>query len=118
GWISTLIGVFPKTSPGYTGFTIARYAICLAIMLPATFCAGMTLPLITRILYRNGANEAAIGEVYAANTAGSIVGVQLAGLALLPALGLKLLVIAGGGLDVATGLVLLYIALPRGATSR
>src|SRR5205085_8461888 len=63
-WISTLIGVFHKTSAGYVGFTIARYAICLAVMLPATFCAGMTLPLITRILYHNG-RESAIGEVYA-----------------------------------------------------
>lgn len=118
GWISMLIGVFAKTSAGYAGFTIARYAICLAVMLPATFCAGMTLPLITRILYRDGANEAAIGEVYAANTAGSIVGVQLAGLALLPFLGLKLLVIAGGALDVAIGLVLLYVALRRAVTPR
>ena len=117
-WIAKFIDLFAKTSAGYAGFTIARYGICLAVMLPATFCAGMTLPLITRILYHDGANEAAIGEVYAANTAGSIVGVQLAGLALLPVLGLKLLVIAGGALDVAIGLVLLYIALPRGATSR
>ncbi|PYP49548.1 MAG: spermidine synthase, partial [Gemmatimonadetes bacterium] len=116
-WISTLIGVFPKTSAGYVGFTIARYAICLAVMLPATFCAGMTLPLITRILYRDG-REAAIGEVYAANTAGSIVGVQLAGLVLLPVLGLKLLLIAGAALDVAIGLLLMYVALPRRTASR
>ncbi|HMI46215.1 MAG TPA: fused MFS/spermidine synthase, partial [Gemmatimonadaceae bacterium] len=117
-WISTLIGVFPKTSGGYAGFTMARYAICLAVMLPATFCAGMTLPLITRILYHDGANESAIGEVYAANTAGSIVGVQLAGLALLPVLGVKLLVITGAAVDVAIGLVLLYVALRRAVTPR
>jgi spermidine synthase len=116
-WISDLIDVFPKTSSGYVGFTIARYMICLAVMLPATFCAGTTLPLITRILYRNG-KEAAIGEVYAANTAGSIVGVQLAGLLLLPILGLKLLLVSGAALDVAIGLILLYVALPRGAASR
>src|SRR5256714_3652290 len=116
-WISTLIGVFEKTSAGYVGFTIARYAICLIIMLPATFCAGMTLPLITRILYRDG-REAAIGEVYAANTTGSIVGVQLAGLVLLPLLGLKLLLIAGAALDVAIGLILMYVALPRRTASR
>ena len=30
-------------------------AVCLAVMLPATFCAGMTLPLITRTLYVRGA---------------------------------------------------------------
>ncbi|MFL5483199.1 MAG: fused MFS/spermidine synthase [Gemmatimonadaceae bacterium] len=118
GWISDLIDVFAKTSPGYTGFTIARYGICLVIMLPATFCAGMTLPLITRILYRNGANEAAIGEVYSANTAGSIVGVVLAGLVLLPLLGVKFLLIAGAAIDVAVGLVLLFIAIPRETSSR
>ncbi len=118
GWISDLIDVFAKTSPGYTGFTIARYGICLVIMLPATFCAGMTLPLITRILYRNGANEAAIGEVYSANTAGSIVGVILAGLLLLPLLGVKFLLIAGAAIDVAVGLALLFIAIPRKTPSR
>ncbi|HKR09975.1 MAG TPA: fused MFS/spermidine synthase, partial [Gemmatimonadaceae bacterium] len=116
-WISDLIDVFSKTSRGYAGFTIARYGICLVIMLPATFCAGMTLPLITRILYRNG-REASIGEVYAANTAGSIVGVQLAGLALLPILGLKLLLIAGGALDVVIGLMLLIVALPPRSSAR
>jgi spermidine synthase/MFS family permease len=116
-WIANLIVFFPKTSSGYVEFTMARYAICLAIMLPATFCAGTTLPLITRILYRNG-KESAIGEVYAANTAGSIVGVQLAALLLLPVLGLKLLLISGAALDVAIGLILLYVALPRSASSR
>ncbi|MGZ3500823.1 MAG: fused MFS/spermidine synthase [Gemmatimonadaceae bacterium] len=115
-WISTLIRLFAKTSAGYAGFTIARYGICLVVMLPATFCAGMTLPLITRILYHDGAHEAAIGEVYAANTAGSIVGVQLAGLALLPLLGVKFLVISGAALDVAIGLVLLYVAFRRAVT--
>jgi len=118
GWISDLIDVFAKTSPGYAGFTIARYGICLVIMLPATFCAGMTLPLITRILYRNGAHEAAIGEVYSANTAGSIVGVILAGLVLLPLLGVKFLLIAGAAIDVAIGLMLLFIAIPRSSASR
>lgn len=118
GWISHLMGLFAKTSAGYSGFTVARYGICLAIMLPATFCAGTTLPLITRSLYRNGANEAAIGDVYATNTAGSIVGVQLAGLVLLPVIGLKMLVVAGGALDVAVGLMLLYVAVPRAEASR
>ena len=118
GWLSDLLDVFAKTSPGYAGFTIARYAICLVIMLPATFCAGMTLPLITRILYRNGTNEAAIGDVYASNTAGSIIGVQLAGLILLPAIGVKFLLIGGAGLDVVIGLILLYIALPQSTKVR
>ena len=64
-------------------------------MLPATFCAGMTLPLITDALLRRGAGEAAIGQVYAANTLGAIAGVLLAVHIGLPLLGLKGTLIAG-----------------------
>lgn len=118
GWTATLLATFTKTAEGYLGYTVARYAICVLIMLPATFCAGITLPLITRTLYRSGAGERAIGEVYATNTAGSIVGVQLAGLVLMPALGLKLLLGAGAALDVLLGLALLYASARRPGASR
>ena len=74
-WIAALLSTFARTDLGYAGFTVARYALCLlVIMLPATFCAGMTLPLITRTLLRAGRGERAIGAVYGWNTLGSIVG--------------------------------------------
>src|SRR6185295_3193022 len=76
-------------------------------MLPATFCAGMTLPLLTRALLGTGSGERAIGAVYGWNTLGSIVGVVVAGLALLPWLGLKGLLLSGAALDMAIGVVLL-----------
>ena len=47
-WTASLLATFAPTDAGYAGFTIARYTICLIIMLPATFCAGMTFP--TRIV--------------------------------------------------------------------
>src|SRR5262249_47828180 len=106
-WIAALIGTFSPTDAGYTGFTLARYAICLAVMLPATFCAGMTLPLITRTLLRLRAAERAIGAFYAWNTLGSIVGVIRAGLILLPALGLHALLIVGALVDIGIGVLLL-----------
>ena len=79
-WIASLLTTFARNDAGYIGFTIARYGLCLAIMLPATFCAGMTLPLITRILLEKGSGERAIGAVYAWNTLGSILGVVRGGL--------------------------------------
>jgi spermidine synthase len=106
-WIAALLGTFARTDSGYTGFTIARYGLCLAVMLPATFCAGMTLPLITQTLLKNGSGERAIGTVYAWNTLGSIIGVVLGGLVLLPLIGLKLMLIVGAALDMAIGLLLL-----------
>lgn len=112
-WIASLMTTFAKTDPGYVGFTAARYALCLVIMLPATFCAGMTLPIITRTLIRSGEGEAAIGRVYAWNTLGSIVGVALGGLVLLPLIGVKAMLVAGAALDMAIGVLLVLRSTDR-----
>ncbi|MFL5493271.1 MAG: spermidine synthase [Gemmatimonadales bacterium] len=107
GWIASLLGTFARNDAGYDAFAIARYALCLVIMLPATFCAGMTLPLITRTLLGTGSGERAIGAVYAWNTLGSILGVAVGGLVLLPLIGLKTMLIAGAAIDMAIGALLL-----------
>ena len=107
GWIGVLVKTFTRTDTGYTGFTLAKYALCLLVMFPATFCAGMTLPLITRTLLSNQSGERAIGAVYAWNTLGSIVGVALGGLVLLPLIGLKSMLMAGAAIDMGIGLLLL-----------
>jgi spermidine synthase len=106
-WIAVLVRTFTRSDAGYTGFNLARYALCLLVMFPATFCAGMTLPLITRTLLVNGSGERAIGAVYAWNTLGSIIGVVLGGLVLLPAIGLKSMLLVGAGLDMVIGVILL-----------
>ena len=106
-WTASLLSTFTRTDSGYVGFTVVRYGLCLLIMLPATFCAGMTLPLITRTLLANGSGERAIGAVYSWNTLGSIVGVVFGGLVLLPLIGLKAMLIAGAILDMSIGVLLL-----------
>jgi spermidine synthase len=96
-----------RTEAGYLLFNLSGAALAALVMLPATFCAGMTLPLLTAALFRRGAGEAAIGQVYAANTLGAIAGVLIAVHIGLPLLGLKGTLIAGAAIDVALGLVLL-----------
>ena len=91
--------------------------ICLTVMLPATICAGMTLPLITRFLMRGANGERALGRVYGVNTLGSIAGVALAALVLLPLLGLKWMIVCGAAIDVALGVWLLAVER-RGARDR
>jgi len=110
GWAASFISALKITDGGYDLFTVARYVACLVVMLPSTFCAGMTLPLITRMLMRRGDGERAIGIVYASNTLGSIVGVVLAGLVLLPLVGLKVLLVSGAAVDMALGVVLLRVS--------
>jgi spermidine synthase len=111
-WMAALLNALDSTDGGYRLFSVARYAFCLAVMLPATFCAGITLPLITRILLGAGAGEEAVGRVYAVNTLGSILGAALAGLLLMPLLGLKWLLVVGALTDVGLGF---YLAAQVGA---
>src|SRR5262245_21727049 len=115
GWIAELLQIFTRTPAGYDGFNLARYALCLAVMLPTTFCAGMTLPLLTKCGLTNGWGERALGWVYSVNTLGSILGVGLAGLLLLPLLGLRALLILGAGLDLALGVLVFGYAPPSRA---
>jgi spermidine synthase len=97
-----------RTETGYTLFNLSGAAVSALVMLPATFCAGMTLPLITGALLRRGAGESAIGRVYAANTLGAIAGVLAAVHFGLPVLGLKGTLLAGAAIDVALGILLLF----------
>lgn len=101
-----LVAILPKDDLGYLVFNLSSYGIAIAVMLPATFCAGMTLPLITFKLLREGHGEKSIGGVYAANTVGAIIGVFFAIHIGFPVLGLKGLLAVGCGLDVALGLFL------------
>ena len=105
--VAYLVQTLRERPDGYALFNLSRYALCLAIMLPSTVAAGMTLPVITGTLLRRGAGERSIGQVYGVNTIGSVVGAGVAGLLGLPWLGLKGLLIAGAALDVALGVWLL-----------
>ncbi|MFN2399019.1 MAG: fused MFS/spermidine synthase [Gemmatimonadaceae bacterium] len=109
-WTEKLLSTIGPTDQGYTAFTLARYIFCLAVMLPSTFFAGITLPLITRALLVSEKGERAIGTVYAVNTLGSIAGVMLAGLLLMPLIGLKMLLILGATIDMGFGVLLMRMA--------
>lgn len=108
GFMRWLVETLPKTDAGYLQFNLASHAIALAIMLPATFLAGTTLPLITYTLVKAGRGEGSIGAVYAANTVGAIAGVIFAVHVGLPFLGLQNVIVVGAALDMALGIWLLW----------
>lgn len=108
-WVGWTIESVAKTDGGYLLFNGATALISIAIMLPAAFFAGTTLPLFTVVLLRNGQGERSIGRVYAWNTLGSILGVFLAIHILIPILGLKLTLCIAALIDLAIGLVLLRL---------
>jgi spermidine synthase len=105
--MESLMKGLARNETGYFFFNLGGAGVAALVMLPATFFAGMTLPLLTGALLRRGAGEAAIGQVYAANTLGAIAGVVFAVHAGLPLLGLKGTLLAGALVDAALGLLLL-----------
>jgi len=107
-----IVKTLPKTDMGYAIFNLSSNAIALLIMVPTTFCAGMTLPLITYSLLKRGHGEKSIGSVYAANTVGAIIGIFSAVHLGMPMLGLKGLIISGASLDIILAISLLF-ALSR-----
>jgi spermidine synthase len=109
-----LVKTLPKTDLGYIWFNLGSYGIASAIMLPATFCAGMTLPLITNILFRNGYGEKSIGAVYAANTVGAIIGIFSAVHLVMPSIGLKGLLTSGAAVDMMLAVIIVACAVDIG----
>lgn len=74
------------------------------VMLPFTVLLGMTFPLVARIVCRNVAEAGRdLGNVYAANTCGAILGSLAAAFVLIPLLGMRGALLALSGLNVLLG---------------
>ena len=112
--IAWVMSTAPRTEQGYTLLNLVRYGVSSLIMFPAAFCAGMTLPLATRILHSNEhQGEKAIGMIYSANTIGAITGLAFAVHVGFPVFGLEYLVASGALVDVVLGVVLLAVFAGR-----
>jgi predicted membrane-bound spermidine synthase len=115
-WVGWMVQALPRTEAGYVGFNLGSAAVAMAVMFPAAFFAGATLPLFTVALLRRGHDERAIGHVYAANTLGAILGVLATVHVLVPAIGVHLSLLVAAAIDVGLGVAL--FALAGGASAR
>ena len=108
--MSYVLNALSRTEQGYVFFNLFSQTLAMIIMLPATICAGMTLPVITYCLLERGYGEGAIGKTYAVNTIGAIVGVLLAVQLVMPFFGVKYVILIGALIDMSVGLALLWYA--------
>lgn len=92
---------------GWLSF-VPAFVVSGVVLLPSALLIGVTFPLAARActsdVRRTGA---ALGRVYAAITAGNIVGALLPALALIPLLGVQRSILAVASLNFAMGLLLL-----------
>ncbi|XXY46395.1 fused MFS/spermidine synthase [Sorangium sp. So ce269] len=99
------------------GFVV-RFLGSLAVLLVPTTLMGATLPLAAEGCIRRGDTLGAdAGRLYAANTAGAVLGASAAGLLLLPALGVSLTNQVSAAASVAVALLALAL-VGHAATGR
>ena len=106
-WVGWMMSALSRNDSGYLLFSLGSAAIAIAVMLPAAFFAGMTLPLFTMAIVRGPSGESGIGRIYAANTLGAIAGVMLMMHVLIPLIGVRLGITLAALGDALLGLWLL-----------
>ena len=89
---------------------------CFLVMSVPTFLMGATFPLVTKI-YTGSAHQLgrSIGNVYAINTVGSILGAFCAGFILIPLLGIRPSIVLMVALNTGIGCVLILKRSTNGA---
>jgi len=104
--------IFNQTATGYIFWSFFKYALAVLWMVPTSFFAGMTLPVLTYWLIKKTGSESYVGSVYGWNTIGAIIGSVGTGLLLLPVFQLKGALLLGVFLDLVLGLVILFKFFP------
>ncbi len=82
--------ILNRTTETYPIFLSLEFILCLIIMVVPTIFLGMTLPIASRIATRSvTVMGKSIGNVFSVNTLGTVVGALMAGLVLIPLIGIK-----------------------------
>lgn len=82
--------IFKPIPETFLYYHIVKFTLCFAIMFIPTLFFGMSLPLVSKIVSDDLSQLGKrIGNVYAVNTAGTLLGALTTGLVFIPLLGLK-----------------------------
>jgi len=115
-------GVWGAFQASFTAFSLLRFLMCAAVLLVPTALMGATLPILSRFVAAPRDDAAAgagseparrIGFLFVVNTAGAVAGCALAGLVLMPGLGLLGTQCAAVGLNCAAAAGALFVARRR-----
>lgn len=92
--------------PGLSEWAPMRFAVALLLLVLPTICMGATYPVVVAWAVRS---QAAVGHglslLYAANTAGAVIGALASGFVLIPLLGLDGAVAIAAALNASVALV-------------
>jgi len=99
---------------GYAGIVVARFAAAFVFMLLPTILMGAAFPVVTRLYTRNlGTLGRSLGNLYAANTVGCVIGSLAAGFLLLRLVGAQQAVALVAILNGVLGLACILLSPGR-----
>lgn len=110
GWLPYWFSlIFSRTQGAAGPMLLGEFGLCLFVMLPATFFMGGVFPLVMRLHARGSrAIAARVGEAYAANTTGTVLGSAVCGFLLLPLLGIRSTLIVASSMSLLLAAWMLY----------
>jgi spermidine synthase len=104
-----LSSILNRTPEAFYLYETGKFLFCFLLMLLPTTCLGMTLPLASRIVTQTITQMGRkVGLVFSLNTLGNVLGAVLAGLWLLPLLGMKTLIESGVIVNLLVGSMVLW----------
>ncbi len=129
GAVELLIGLFALAFPLFfsvvqrLGYALPDYfvldlALTILLLFVPTFLMGATIPLLTKALPETSEEvNSTHARIYGLNTLGACAGTWLAGLVLVPQLGLENSLRVGGMINLCVGLVFLFSRVAGGAVA-
>lgn len=103
-------GLFSFRKSAFYAYEIGKLLLCYLVMLPPTIFIGMSLPLMVKATSDSLADVGKdSGRIYSWNTWGNVAGALLAGLLLLPWLGMERLIGWASIATIALGLASLIV---------
>lgn len=105
-----LSSIFSRSPRTFLLYSTTKFLLCFLVMLPPTIFLGATLPLVSKVASQKlKIIGKKIGSVFAFNTSGNILGALVAGLVLLPILGLKHTLEFGIVINISLGIIILFM---------
>ena len=91
-------------------FSLLLFLLAFCLLLIPTFLMGATLPVLSRFLV-TGLSQVGrkVGDLYATNTLGAVLGCGLAGYYLLPSLGIRATLFTAAALNIAIAVAILLL---------
>lgn len=91
-------------------FNLVLFFLSFVLLVFPTLLMGATLPVLSRFFVRSFAQFGRrVGDLYATNTLGAVIGCAAAGFFLIPALGMRMTVFVAAGVNMVIAVLILIV---------